>query len=1298
MENMKKQLLLPLLLLFLTQSVAQNIISSQIPTQSQLPIGDIIRTFQDSEGYIWYGTTKGGLYRDDGYTVKAFRSDVKTPNLMESNHITCMTEDNERQIWFGTKRGVYILDKKKYAVRPFEDEDLKGRVIIAANAVSDGTIWISTEKTLYKYNPRGERIGMYMLTWEGESKSVSSIFEDDAHTVWVILWRGGILRYDQKQDQFIPYPWTFPEKPSFILKTTTNPYYWIGTWGNGIVRFDPNEKDPEKMYVLQTATVKDAGKQKKHIGGIVQDSVRHHLWVTTMDDLYEYEITEENNLKPVDTSGFLPTGKKIIHSARSDRSGNLWVTSHYPHSFILSFRSDDIIYHEMPQAKEKLGFPVTPMQLIYDNGYYWFWQMSMNLCFYQMAEEICSVYKTQNLLSFFEKSRSMDGVYAIKNSTRVVLLQADGDKMKESSICKLPKKDHERIRMLHEDKKGNLWIGTTFDLLCYNLKTKTFERVWEDIGIVNHIISLDDGSVCIATESNGFLKLSPEREKKRYDSDRNDNYLRMCLTPDQNIWLRTQQGCIYYYDSTTDTFSLKTIEYDLSNEIIYDASCDSEGNLWVLTDQKIIVYDPLEHTSHLIRCSDPSIHLENFLAIYKDEEGKMHVGGSGGVLVFSSYKKPAQPVDDSPISLTDIKVNGVTRTPGYDEKEIILQPNERNLELFFSTFDPMNKDKIRFAFRYKGQNSYWNYLPEKQNNIYLSELAKGNYELEIKATDKNGIWSKEITSVSIQRLPAWYETWVAYIAYTLLVLFITYLIIARYIRYQKRQHRIELEDQISQLKYRFFTNVSHELRTPLTLIITPLETVIKKVTEPSIRKQLELISRNAQGLLSLVNQLLDFRKIEMGGEVLSLVKGDIDRFLFSIYENFQLMTDEKGLHFIYESELSSFYCFYDHDKLRKMVNNLLINAIKFTKENGSILLTVREEKKENRSFVVISVEDTGEGISEDQLPRIFERFHQVDVKGSSAGSGIGLHLVKEYAAMHQGSVSVRSELNKGSVFTIYIPTDLVPEHSLPSGEVTEDMPDDNPSRLSDDQTKKVLIVEDNAEFRLYMKNELEHYYIVYEASNGKEGEQKAIELAPDIIITDLMMPEMDGIELCRQVKNNIEISHIPIILLTANDNIENEKRGYKEGADAYIGKPFHWDILLSRIQNLMEQKMQRQQAFEKNIEISPRNITISSLDERLIEKALGLIEKNLSNSEYSIEDLSMDMGMSRVSLYRKISSITGNSPTEFVKNIRLRRAAELLREGNYTVSEVAYKVGFSTPGYFTQSFKKTFGVLPTHFK
>ncbi|NDV64788.1 AraC family transcriptional regulator [Bacteroides sp. 224] len=810
---MKTQLLILLLLFIQIPLIAQQITLSNIPAKNLLPTGDIYSIFQDSEGLMWYATSKEGLFRYDGYDVKAFRSDSNTPDLLESNHITCITEDKERKIWFGTKRGVYILDKSNYQVMPLPDQTIKGWVINAIFATSDGSIWVGTKNELYRYNAQGQKLGVYQTYWHGESRNIYHLYEDSQHTLWVIQWRGGLFKYDVDQDRFIPYPWAFQENPTCIIEDSKSPYFWIGTWGKGIVRFDPKEKDPEKMFVPQTAT-EESDPLRKQINSIAQDSVRGNVWVTTMKDLYVYEITEENSLSPLPTTDFLPAGKKIVHNISSDRSGRLWIASNYPPSFILSFQQASITRYELPLVKEKLGFPVAPLNLIYEKGSYWFWQLRLNLSFYRVADNHFTVYPHGGLLAAFEQSKSRDGIFAIKHNSQVIHIQVQNDSLTESPVCTIPAVTHERIRGLHEDYSGNLWIGTSYNLFRYNLQTKEMHKAWENTGIINCITSSRNGDIFVATESNGFLRLSPDGKKSQYSPQEDHNYARLSVTPGGNVWVKTQHNRIYYYNSQAQTFTQYTFKYDFGGDVIHDILSDNENNLWILSDQKIIVYNTAKQTFRMIRNTDPSINLDNFLSICKDEEGKVHVGGTNGIVV-------------------------------------------------------------------------------------------------LKASNQDGLWSERATTMQVKCLPAWYKTNLAYVCYALAALLLISVFVWKYMAYQK--------------------------------------------------------------------------------------------------------------------------------------------------------------------------------------------------------------------------------------------------------------------------------------------------------------------------------PE-------------------------------------------------------------------QQQAFEKETEVTPNDITISSPDKEFIENVLNMIEKNISNSEYSIEDLSQDMAMSRVSLYRKINSITGNTPTEFVKTIRLKRAAELLKKGKLTVSEVAYEVGFSSPSYFTQAFKKMFGVLPTNYR
>ena len=582
-----------------------------------------------------------------------------------------------------------------------------------------------------------------------------------------------------------------------------------------------------------------------------------------------------------------------------------------------------------------------------------------------------------------------------------------------------------------------------------------------------------------------------------------------------------------------------------------------------------------------------------------------------------------------------------------------------------------------------------------------TEHSKGDNSLEIKSTDANGHWNETQSQVlHIYRAPWWYETYAAYFLYVLGAVAVLFIYIRHVLKRQQAKNQQAAQKQMEEMKYRFFTNISHELRTPLTLIIAPLEYLLKKEENPDTRKQLKTIDRNAHNLLSLVNQLLDFRRIEMKGETLALETFNLKDMLSRIYESFLPMSEEKNIRFDFHCHPETFLVTADSPKIEKVVNNLLSNAFKFTPQGGHVTLKAYPEPSDGREMAVIQVEDDGIGIPAEEQTHIFERFHQASSHKGNTGSGIGLNVAKEYVQMHHGKINVSSSPGKGSRFTVRIPggnIGHVPSPLLPAAPQQENPMDNPPLPVDYTVRSKILLVEDNNDFRHYLQEELRRHFVVFEASDGEEGEAVALQQKPDIIITDLMMPKMDGIELCKRIKHNIDVSHIPIILLTASASVENEERGYKEGADAYMTKPFKWEILTARIHNLLAQRRQQQNEFKQNAEAEAKDVTISPADEDFLNKALRFVEKNMDNSEYSVDELSDDMAMSRATLFRKMRSVIGMSPTDFIRNTRLKRAAQLITEGRLSVTEIAYSVGYSSPGHFTKSFKKEFGVLPTQY-
>ena len=520
---------------------------------------------------------------------------------------------------------------------------------------------------------------------------------------------------------------------------------------------------------------------------------------------------------------------------------------------------------------------------------------------------------------------------------------------------------------------------------------------------------------------------------------------------------------------------------------------------------------------------------------------------------------------------------------------------------------------------------------------------------------------------------------------------------------QQIEQEAERKEEINQMKFRFFTNISHELRTPLTLIIAPLEELLKKPENDAQKNTLQLMYRNAQRLLMLVNQLLDFRKGEMSGHHLFLSEGDIIAYIHEVCNSFLLMADKKHIQFSFFSSVESFSMAFDADKIGKVVMNLLSNAFKFTPEGGrvTIMLEYIEGEKE---ALEIKVSDTGIGIPDSEKEHIFDRFYQTEHKGmeETTGSGIGLSLVRDFVRLHEGTVEVFDNIGTGAVFVVHLPVKHVDvKAELPKPSLIPQVEDENQETDIESTDRSnfplVLVVDDNEDFRLFMRHSLELQYRVLLASNGEEAWEKVQNEHPDLVISDVMMPGMDGNELCKLIKEDKQTAYIPVILLTARQAVESKVKGLQIGADDYVTKPFNMTILVLRIRKLIELSRYRQ-ATQATIDLAPSDIVITSLDEKLIEKAIKYVEDNISRSDLSVEELSRALGMSRVHLYKKLLQITGKSPIEFIRVIRLKRAAQLLRESQLHVSEVAYEVGFNNPKYFSRHFKDEFGVLPSAYQ
>ena len=592
-------------------------------------------------------------------------------------------------------------------------------------------------------------------------------------------------------------------------------------------------------------------------------------------------------------------------------------------------------------------------------------------------------------------------------------------------------------------------------------------------------------------------------------------------------------------------------------------------------------------------------------------------------------------------------------------------------------------------------------------------------------SNSDGYAGTEEASLKIVILPPFWMTPWAYIVYALLVVGVIFFSLYAVQRRERNRFKIrqieedaKKREELSQMKFRFFTNVSHDLRTPLTLIISPMESMMKEITDEKLHGKLQLMYRNAQRLLNLVNQLLDFRKNEMAGLHLTLSEGDIVAYVHSICTSFLMLSEKKHVHLTFFSAMESLNMSFDEDKIGKVVMNLLSNAFKFTPDGGRVDVAL-EMSKEMSGRLLIKVSDTGVGIRDEDKERIFERFYQVEQEEpelQSTGSGIGLSLVRDFVTLHEGTVRVVDNVGSGSVFLVELPVkhvhvsssklaplaEEVEEHEeLLPGMEEEPLPDNLPDDMEEDNEDEkekplALIVDDNEDLVAFMKDSLSLYFRMQSASNGREAWQKIPELMPDIIVSDVMMPEMDGNELCRWVKTDKRTSNIPMILLTARQAVEDKVEGLTIGADDYVTKPFNVEILILRMRKLID--LSKKRKAKSLIDPEPSEIAITSLDEKLVENAIKYVEVNIGRCDLSVEELSRELGMSRVHLYKKLLQITGKTPIEFIRVIRLKRAAQMLRESQQNVSEIAYQLGFNNPKYFSKYFKDEFGVLPSVYQ
>ena len=885
------------------------------------------------------------------------------------------------------------------------------------------------------------------------------------------------------------------------------------------------------------------------------------------------------------------------------------------------------------------------------------------------------------------------------------------------------------IVQIYESQAGQLFMATENDGFgTFNPETGQYLRIpltkkdnqFNTIFQLTHFTSQS----LMGRGNNGLFIYDYKKNKlsrPQIEPLRNGNQQFNCVFRDRRgiTWIGTQDGLSAWLPSRREFHTLYT-DNGLVNNSIKGILEDKKGMIWITTSGGVSRISVADNGKKLHFSIANFNHYDGVIgnefttnATYATSRGLLLMGGINGFNMIDLYKPWIFKRLQKPL-FTNFLLSGTTVKPGalYEGNTILKQSitttrqvelnyNQNFIGIEFSSLNYVNPTQTYYRYRLEGVDDDWREIVSNNGtgNASYTNLAPGTYVFEVKAANNSKEWTEGNATITIIVKAPFWKTPLAYTLYLAIILMLFYLLLTNYKRWAHQRLVRKNEEKLNQMKFSFFTNVSHEFRTPLTLILTPLESVLKEIKDTALEPRIRLIYRHARDLQNLVNQLLDFRRLEISGEKLNLTFGDLVEFVRQFGDLFGKLAQEKKIRFSVITNLPEMYLYVDNDKLYKIINNLLSNSFKFTSQGGIITVQLSHTTDErNRGFLQLEVQDSGSGISENDLPNVFNRFYQSP--GTRGGSGIGLHLVKEYVKLHSGEISVESKQNSRTVFTVRIPDDLVPEKTeslthIPLPQVHDNFGKGTSSTASTKQ--KLLLVEDNEDLRGFLVDELSKKYIVIEAADGLAGIEIAQSMSPDLIVSDVLMPKMDGLELCKHIKSNLHTSHIPVILLTARSSEEHRLSGYQSGADEYLSKPFNLDILLLRIEKLIEQQNRRKEKFTQKIEVNPKEITITTIDEQLIQKALACIEQNMNNPEYSVQQFSQDMRMDRTVLYKKLQSITGLSPSDFLRSIRLKRAAQILVRGQFPIAEVAEKVGFNTPKYFTKYFKEAFGVTPSQY-
>ena len=1324
--------------------------------------------YKDSKGFMWFGTMSG-LNRYDGYTFRVFKHDLRDSTSLPDNFIERITEGPDGLIWVYARDGQHIFDPASGTFRRdpqplLQQMGIPGNTVTDIVRDQQGQLWfIHPTAGLYCYTP-GKRPALRIQHNDRDSSSLSdnsvaAFTPGSKGSNWVLHNNGMLEKMDDRSHRVIYrsdylYRQNKGGQPGYALMADREGGLWIYSTreAQGIWHFDSDKR----AFLHYDQNSSPAKLNNNIVRGVVQDN-QGLIWVGTdhggvnIIDKQRQRIYYVTNMPENPKS----LGQNSITTLYKDNTGIIWVGTYkkgvsYYHENIAKFP----LYQHQPFNPGSLPYDDVNRFVEDATGNLWIGTNGGGLIYFNRNDHAFTQYRhdphNPNSLSgdvivslFIDHQQKLwVGSYfgGLDRFEGGRFVHYTHDPAKPGSIS------NNSIWEIFEDSRRQLWVGTLgAGLNLYDPATQTFKafRREQPNSIHSNYIAalLEDkqGNLWIGTD-NGVDVRHPQtgnftpyiNDTRRPNSLSNNNVL--CLFEDSRgwIWIGTREG-LNLFDPQRQQFRIFRKEEGLPDNAILNILEDKANTLWISTTNGLSnlgIARPANSQGYMFRFRnyDISDGLQgaafNENAALRTRQGELIFGGGNGFNLFYPHTI-AQNKHVPPLVFTDFqifnksmkageKINGrvLLQQDISTTKELTLKYRENVFSIAFAALSYFHPEKSAYAYKLEGFNTEWLTTSGSQRTATYTNLDPGTYVFRVKAANNDGVWTAQPLELHIRILPPFWRTPLAFLLYALIIA--GALLLWRRLMLERERLRVRIEQEKQQaermheldaLKIRFFTNISHEFRTPLSLIITPLEKIIKSTAEGNIKGQLELVQRNARRLLNLVNQLLDFRKMEVQEIKLHTTEGDIIQYIKELTTSFSDLSEKKQVRLDFRSNVSRLLMQYDADKIEKIIFNLLSNAFKFTPEHGSI--SVELQLQEDGNTLAITVKDTGIGIPLEQQDRIFDRFFQHEGHGSllNQGSGIGLSITKEFVKLHGGVITVDSAPEMGSCFTILLPVKMTGVIlSADTGTAAAIIPL-QPSghtgvKETDTRTGKkpvVLLVEDNEDFRFYLKDNLGLHYHIITAENGQNAWNILQQQTPDLVVSDVSMPVMDGLELCRRIRAHQPTAHIPIILLTARTTEADQLEALDRGATDFITKPFNFEVLLSRIRNLISQQDLLKRSFRKHIEANPSEIAISSADEQFIQQALQVVEQHISDADFSVEELSRALHMSRVSAYKKISSLTGKTPIEFIRSIRLKRAAMLLEKSQLTVAEVAYEVGFNNPKYFSKYFKMEYNVLPSAY-